>query len=471
MTSIPLDSFRRDRPLAESIAIATRSIHARLNKLIIERLPLALPPQAGDPFVYASGLLHIAPIYTTFESIWSVIVHGSLEYSEHGQGDSGGSKPSKPVVSDQLREMLNALYIPGLMRADRLVADIQSMAGWTDAATREQLEMTSKTGHLAEVVSHIKRAIKNKPHVLLAYSYIMYMALFAGGRFIRATLESAGKEFWDTTASSAIPTTSRPSQDDFADGTQNHQTETWPRRSHGCLPLRFFHFDTPEDGEDLKRDYKQKLADCDATLSYQEKHDIVQEAICIFENLVLVVAQLDTVVATGPIKPPADSPTSVESAASTIKHPLMLLRFRDSVVVAKERSARSSSNRMSGMSSGSSSDNGDDPKSGDSKTPAAHMPEEALASEPHNHPTMPSTTDMEPCPASSKSVRFEKTLPHPSRSDLGGVADSTADLTESLRMASKRLRREHVTNWVLGVAIGIIVAGVLFSGRRAASSE
>ncbi|KAK9440158.1 hem oxygenase-like, multi-helical [Metarhizium brunneum] len=471
MTSIPLDSFRRDRPLAESIAVATRSIHARLNKLIIERLPLALPPQAGDPFVYASGLLHIAPIYTTFESLWSGIAQSSLEYGEYSRDDWGGSKPSKPLVSDGLREMLNVLHIPGLMRADRLVADIQSMTGWTDAGTREQLEMISKTGHLAEVVSHIKRAIRNKPHVLLAYSYIMYMALFAGGRFIRATLESAGNDFWDTTASSAMPAPSRPIQGDSADSTQSHPTETSPRRYHGRLPLRFFHFDTPEDGEDLKRDYKQKLADCDATLSYQEKHDIVQEAICIFENLVLVVAQLDTVVAAGPIKPPADSPTSVESAATTIKHPLILPRFRDSVDVAKERSARRSSNRMSGMSSGSGSDREDDPKSGESKTHAADMPEEALPSEPHNHPTIPSTTDMELGPASSKSVRFEKTLPHPARSDLGGVADSTADVTESLKMASKRLRREHVANWVLGVAIGIIVVGVLCSGRRAASLE
>ncbi|KHO00315.1 heme oxygenase-like, multi-helical [Metarhizium album ARSEF 1941] len=472
----PSYSFRRDRPLAESIAIATRSLHARLNKLIIERLPLVLPPQAADSLTYASGLLHIAPIYATFESLWSDIVHGSFENS---RDEREGSKPNKTIVSNGTREMLGVLYIPGLLRAERLVADIQSMTGWKEAATREQLEMIGKTGHLAEVVKHIKRAIKNKPHVLLAYSYILYMALFAGGRFIRATLESAGQEFWDTTAASCAMLTSqsRSSNEDLVDGMCNGQTGTPPRGSHGRQPLRFFHFDTAEDGEDLKRDYKRKLADCDASLSYQEKHDIVQEAICIFENMVLLVAQLDTVVATGPIRLPADSPTSVESATATVKQSLIHPRFRDSVVVAKERSARGargSLNKESGMPSGRS-DSEEDPKPGENKTPAAHMRDDALPSEPDNHPTMPATTDVELCSTVSKSVRFEKTLPHPSRSDLGGVADSAEDLTvgltESLKMDSKRLRREHVTNCVLGVAIGTIFVGALLSGRRAASLE
>ena len=38
--------------------------------------------------------------------------------------------------------------------------------------------------------------------MLLAYAWVLYMALFSGGRFIRATLESAGTDgFWHRKAS------------------------------------------------------------------------------------------------------------------------------------------------------------------------------------------------------------------------------------------------------------------------------
>lgn len=478
MTSTPLDSFRQDRPLAESIAVATRSIHARLNKLIIARLPLVLPPQAGDSYVYASGLLHIAPIYSTFESSWQEIVHEPAEQA--GDDDSQEPetrKPRKPTVSDDLRETLDLLHMPGLIRTDRLVADIQSMTGWTAAETREQMAIVSKTGHLAEVVNHIGRAIKNKPHVLLAYSYIMYMALFAGGRFIRATLESAGREFWDKVATNPplMPAWRSREPTDARNGTaEGEQAQHSSGNSSGRLPLAFFHFDTPEDGEDLKRDFKQKLADCEGMLCYQEKHDIVQEAICIFENMILVVAQLDHVMAAGHnIKPSIDNPVSVRSVATVIKKPIPLHRFRDSVVVTRERSARGSSNRASGLSGSDTTGDSDEESTPESNTTPARIRENTpLSHYPDNHPTIPSSTGIELCPGLSKSVRFEKTLPHPSRSHGGGsTSDSATDLAESLKMASKRLRREQVTNWVLGIAIGMIIVGALFSGRRAASLE
>jgi hypothetical protein len=475
MASNPLDSFRQDRPLAESIAIATRGIHARLNKLIISRLPLALPPHADDSLVYASGLLHIAPIYTTFESLWRDII---LEPVKDGQEDAASEpKYCRTMVSDELRETLVVLYAEGLARADRLIVDLQSMTGWTEAATREQLALVSRTGHLAEVISHIRRAINNKPHVLLAYSYIMYMALFAGGRFIRATLESAGKDFWGKTGCGEVP---MPRQYDHRDifGTVGKEPEQQPdnafRSSHGSAPLRFFHFDTPQDGEDLKRNFKQTLADREGILSYQEKHDVVQEAICIFENMVLVVAQLDHVMVSRPeVEPCADSLESVNSATTVIKWPMLHPRFRDSVVVTRERNARSSSNRASSMSkSASGSESESDSKPADKQTPTGGTTEKYPPTEPDNHPTIPSVTGVETCPGLPKSMRFETSLPHPSRGHFGGGSgDSTADMADSLKMASTGVSQDQVINWVFGVAIGVILLGAVFSGRRAASLE
>lgn len=419
--TIPSDPFREDRPLAESIAIATRPIHAELNKLIIARLPLALPPHATSSLVYASGLMHIAPVYATFETVWSEII----------------DRPDPSRVSPQLQETLDLMYLPSLMRTDRLQADIRSMTGWTQAMTTEQLDIISKTGHLAEFLKHIRRAIKSKPHVLLAYSYIMFMSLFAGGRFIRATLESAGDDFWKELSPS--PNSQHPGLP--------------PQATHG-VPVRFFHFDTPRDGEDLKRNFKERLADAEKLLSHREKHDIVQEAICIFQNMILVVAQLDNVVGGVASHPPsADRRSSDDSLATVITNPSSssITRFRDSVVIAKERSARRLSQEMH-----------------DKKTPA--VTENPHPSKMDNHPITPPGIGIELCPAASKSIRFEEFLPQPSRSQLG-VGGPTGNLAESLQMASKRLRREQATNWLLGLAIGFIILGAILSGRRIVSLE
>ncbi|KAG5934198.1 hypothetical protein E4U53_000747 [Claviceps sorghi] len=316
----PLDTFREDQPLAKSIVVATRPVHAKLNKLIIARLPLALPPITTSPLAYATGMMHIAPIFRTFEAAWSELL----------------DKPDPSKVSQHLLAMLRSLHLPGLLRADRLEADVRSVMGWTDAETREHLDRVGETGHLGEFIRHIKRAAESKPHVLVSYAYILPMALFAGGRFLRATLESAGKDFWQGRLDSGdSPQKQKQKQDEGELGASSSATQG--------MPLRFFHFDTPMDGEDLKQEFKQRLADAEDGLSYQKKRDIVQEAICIFENLTLVIAQVDDVVATtrDTSQPSSeDEHGSVRSPATPISGATSFMGFRDSIAVAKERSAR-----------------------------------------------------------------------------------------------------------------------------------
>ncbi|KAG6291808.1 hypothetical protein E4U46_000775 [Claviceps purpurea] len=426
----PLETFSKDRPLAESITLATRPIHAKLNKLIIVRLPLALPPLATNSLAYASGLMHIAPIYSTFETAWSDILHES--------------DPSK--VSPEVLKALDSLHLPGLMRADRLEADIQSMMGWTQAATREQLNRVCETGHLEEFVSHIRRAISSKPHVLLAYSYILFMALFAGGRYMRATLESAGEDFWQRV----------PSSPDSQHGNEKSTTEQ-------CgMPLRFFHFDTPLDGEDLRRDFKQRLADAEMSLSYQEKHDIVQEAICIFENLILLVAQLDDVAARDALgRFSSGRRESDDSLATVIAKPVSMNRFRDSVAVTKERSARRSSQEMHDRMSTSDAEYC---MSDYEKMPT--LAESPVSSNSDDGDMMPLGSETEKDGrVGSKSVRFRESLSQRPRCHVGeGLSTETS--AEGLWAASRRLHLEQVTHWFIGVAIGFIILGAVL-GRRA----
>ena len=124
------------------------------------------------------------------------------------------------------------------------------------------------------------------------------MALFAGGRYIRSSLERISDEFWPTTST----------------------------------PFTFFRFDTPRDGEDLKHEFKKRLAESDGVFSSDQRRDILHEAASIFDNMLLLVAQLDDVCYT----PPSPDEPSPDSQEAFLNWPLRR-RIRDSVAVAKAR--------------------------------------------------------------------------------------------------------------------------------------
>ncbi|KAJ6438333.1 hem oxygenase-like, multi-helical [Purpureocillium lavendulum] len=511
MAAIPLDSFRADRPLAESIALATRAIHARLNKLIVSRLPLALPPRAADPAAFLTGLLHIAPIYETFEEEWQAIIDAPtpttpsppcpsasasastskdslpdacdrdaphFDSGSHPLPQDDGPRLHKPLVCDRMHSMLRHLYLPGLVRSERLRADIRAMTAWPDHVVEEQLQAVGGMGYLAEFLQHIRRAVMNKPHVLVAYSYIMFMALFAGGRFIRASLESAGEPFWAVEPSPARPTmrTSERRRKMAAKERRPHDLEdddTMPGgnpdagRPQQNMPLHFFHFDTPMDGEDLKREFKQRLVDSEALLTPREKRDIVQEAVCIFENVTLVVLQLDALFPDNHDAPQRATPrrqSSLHSLAMLLKSPLAN-RFRDSVAVTKQRKERSSSKRSSGHEE-SNCPIANPKLSADTSSAASLDGTVVPPSLPDGHVPTANFTGIELCPAFAKSVRFEKAPDMLVRSREMSADDSQPDVAEALKMVSRRLAESRMTQWVVVAAFGVIFLGAMLAGQR-----
>ncbi|KAL9616890.1 MAG: hypothetical protein Q9160_008279 [Pyrenula sp. 1 TL-2023] len=117
---------------------------------------------------------------------------------------------------------------------------------------------------LYSISSTIAENTRDNPHNLIAYSWIMYMALFNGGRWIRGQLQSAGPTFWGVA----------PDDD-------------------GIDCLSFWDFDGTEDGEDIKRDFKQRIEDITELLSDEERIDIVQEAVRIFQMCQGLVDHLD----------------------------------------------------------------------------------------------------------------------------------------------------------------------------------
>ncbi|KAI4728596.1 heme oxygenase-like protein [Aureobasidium sp. EXF-10728] len=243
--------------LSTEINTATRSVHTRLNKLIVSRLPLALPPIAKSPELYAHGINTFGDIYLVFENCWQVLI------AEVEKSTAAGISHDK-----DLRQWLSQLVPPGLWRSDAIKKDLE----YLETATGADLEAVSNE-QLRSFTSHIYRQTREKPHVLVAYAWIMYMAIFSGGRWIREQLTESGPEFWGITH-------------------EADKTEYW---IHGTLRPGFtlFCFSGTRDGEDIKTDFKTRLEKAEELLTAHERKDIIDEAQFIFEQCVAIVEALD----------------------------------------------------------------------------------------------------------------------------------------------------------------------------------
>ncbi|KAK3499233.1 uncharacterized protein B0T23DRAFT_329151 [Neurospora hispaniola] len=362
--------------LGDQINAATRLVHTQLNSQIIRRLPLALPPAANTPSTYVSGLLHVAPVYITFETLWYMILLSHKEQTKefrnpspyqnrpsspqppqekdrflldpktshrvpfHDGDDAGLSQ--RPGTSERIFSILESLRIPGLMRVDCLRADIGCLTGWSKEMVDEQIEVAARNGNLKKFVTHIKQSVGESPPVLLAYAWVLYMALFSGGRILRSSLEKAGPEFWKTRCDPIMP---------------SGKACAYPDKSHATAPmsqrLRFFHFNTNQDGEDLKREFKRRLVEAEDLLTTSERARIVHESVYVFEHMLALVSQLDHVFLEGTkdvsvldvnvtrADADADTPSPSPSPGPSFLKPAEFGgRVRDSIVLSKERGVR-----------------------------------------------------------------------------------------------------------------------------------
>ncbi|CAL3969361.1 hypothetical protein PZA11_006074 [Diplocarpon coronariae] len=356
--------------LSERINTSTRPLHTQLNRLILTRLPLALPPYTNSPSTYVSGLLHIAPIYSNFESLWATIL-STPQLPTTPKDSHDVCDPEKPLVDSnttplaspktteppilhapqtcgRTHSLLAHLRLPGLLRAGRLRADIRVLTSTPDHKIDAQLAEIAHSGPLAEFLGHTKVSVEANPHVLLAYAWVLYMALFSGGRYLRAALKEAGGQgntFWDRGSAPAQPysigdasipphSTSRKtslSEPGTVSARSQPSNEFPARPSKPIAGLQFFNFIGNQDGEDIKTEFKKRLAEAELLLTAGEKDDIVLEAQHIFSYMVQLINQLDAVVGT--------SDDNLETSASAARgRPLNA--SRDSVSVAKERISR-----------------------------------------------------------------------------------------------------------------------------------
>ncbi|KAF1962267.1 heme oxygenase-like protein [Byssothecium circinans] len=261
-----------------------QTLHTELNRLITARLPFALPPLAADPTLYRTGLLHFAHIYLTFESLWTDLLPPSSP-------TGASSPPISPLLSfllvnpysepelftspppPHIIEFLQALRPKGLARSGRLKKDLEYLSGLHP--TDFDVMLSQYPGdQVAEFCAHIRRRVGSKPHVLVAYAWCFYMAVFSGGRWIRSELLKAGNDFWTQTREGAEKST---------EGEIRLQDRG----------LSFWSFPGQHDGLDIKEAFKSRLRSAEALFTPEERIDIVEEAKIIFKLSANLVHELD----------------------------------------------------------------------------------------------------------------------------------------------------------------------------------
>ncbi|KNG45731.1 heme oxygenase-like protein [Stemphylium lycopersici] len=287
--------------LSGEINSATRTLHTNLNRLITSRLPLALPPYTTDPSLYTTGLLHFAHIFLTFESLWADLLRdyapsNSHSAATHAARDPETASPFSPLLSyllvnpydspslftstlgaptppsPQLAAFLQSLRPRGLIRSGRLKRDLEHLLG-AHPTDLEVLLAKYPGDKVADFCTHIRKSVNEKPWTLVSYAWCFYMAIFSGGRWIRGGLLKAPPGFWP------------PQQDDANQSLQDRG-------------LSFWHFPGPHDGEDIKAEFKLRLADAEDVFTPDERVDIIEEAKEIFRLCASLVDELDEMVGT-----------------------------------------------------------------------------------------------------------------------------------------------------------------------------
>ena len=87
--------------------------------------------------------------------------------------------------SPRIREMLTHIYLPEILRLTAIESDLKFYYG-VDEITQDMKE--PQAAMQAYTASRTRSVVGNKPHLLLAYAHVMYMALFAGGQHMKAAM-------------------------------------------------------------------------------------------------------------------------------------------------------------------------------------------------------------------------------------------------------------------------------------------
>jgi len=167
-----------------------------------------------------------------------------------------------------LKQALKNLHIPALERSQRLRNDLeklrrappQELGLWRNKHPCQENKNDTLPPKLTAFTTHITTTTTTTPHLLLASTWLLYMALFSGGRHIRSKLRHAGPSFWLTSDINDV--------------------------------LSFWTFEGEDDGEDIKKEFKRMFAEVEGFLTEGEKEEVVGEGVRIMDGFGGVVGEI-----------------------------------------------------------------------------------------------------------------------------------------------------------------------------------
>lgn len=215
-----------------------------------------------------------------FEEVWDELIGAD--------GNNKGLEETWEALDEQypnglaadLLSFLRTLRPQGLARTQRIHADSTYFQGMGRA--NEVLQGLKKSKAFEEFVAHVRSEVHANPHLLIAYAWTLYMAIFSGGRWIRAQLHGAGRDFWtaSTTADSV-----KPDDDEKPTLEELREVEN--------LGLSLWFFDSEQDGEEIKAEFKRRLNEGEYILTPAQRDDIMLESQDIFDRFKAMVDDLD----------------------------------------------------------------------------------------------------------------------------------------------------------------------------------
>ncbi|PLB48896.1 heme-binding peroxidase [Aspergillus steynii IBT 23096] len=232
---------------------AIRDPHKEVNHMNTARIRLCLTGEKKSLVSYAVGFSFYAEIYLAFEEAWREI--------DNARSSDSDSSDGTDIVAyhEKIWQLSELIGMAGLNRTERLQADLACLRSLDPAIAHLTEGKLDNTHTREDVISRIRE----KPHRLLAYAWVLYQALFNGGRFIRRQLIKAGPEFWGI------------SPEDLA---------SFPP------PLSFWH--VPDDPS-YEKEFRSRVKEAEGLLTTAETDDVIEESVEIICRCKALTEELD----------------------------------------------------------------------------------------------------------------------------------------------------------------------------------
>ncbi|KAB8227893.1 biliverdin-producing heme oxygenase [Aspergillus alliaceus] len=226
-----------------------------VNRINSARIVQCLMGEKKSLSLYTIGFSYYAVMYFGFEEVWQELENTGSWVAEY---PCSSSSPSYEERISKLSTLLNMDY---LHRTERLKADISRLYSTNPDIAR----LVINELQIMRIKDDIKSCIRENPHKLLAHVWVLYSALFNGGRFIRRRIVKAGTDFWGLT-------------------TEDEDIKSFP------APLSFW--SVSDDPSFLER-FKNRVNRADKLLTVTERKDVVDESVWIICKCKQLTEDLD----------------------------------------------------------------------------------------------------------------------------------------------------------------------------------